>query len=241
MINNMIKKNSMKKHFRLSFFVVSLILVTGFIVSCDSDNEESSITPVSTHADVTFYSSLPYASETRGYWNGDSFIRFHPKDTPPYSLMVVTHNDEGKAALKELADTEKTIIEQISPRNDSVWFVSSKLYFESPLFYVSNSYRTDEMKTDSYPIFILPRIVVKMKNGGDVSAIIEKYKDKLTYNPNSQILSGLTIFESNVNNSNDLLMLVEEIGKLEEVAWAEPDYSGGYHLTFLTRGRNNII
>jgi exoribonuclease II len=97
------------------------------------------------------------------------------------------------------------------------------------------------MKTDSYPIFMLPRIVVKMKNGGDVSAIIEKYKDKLTYNPNSQILSGLTIFESNVNNSNDLLMLVEEISKLEEVAWAEPDYSGGYHLTFLTRGRNNII
>ena len=231
----------MKQHFKLSFFVVSLILVTGFIVSCDSDNEESSITPVSTHADVTFYSSLPYASETRGYWNGDSFIRFHPKVTPPYSLMVVTHNDEGKAALKELADTEKAIIEQISPRNDSVWFVSSKLYFESPLFYVSNSYRTDEMKTDSYPIFILPRIVVKMKNGGDVSAILEKYKDKLTYNPNSQILSGLTIFESNVNNSNDLLMLIEEIGKLEEVAWAEPDYSGGYYLTFLTRGRNNII
>ena len=231
----------MKQHFKLSFFVVSLILVTGFIVSCDSDNEESSITPVSTHADVTFYSSLPYASETRGYWNGDSFIRFHPNVTPPYSLMVVTHNDEGKAALKELADTEKTIIEQISPINDSVWFVSSKLYFESPLFYVSNSYRTDEMKTDSYPIFILPRIVVKMKNGGDVSAIIEKYKDKLTYNPNSQILSGLTIFESNVNNSNDLLMLVEEIAKLENVAWAEPDYSGGYHLTFLTRGRNNIF
>ena len=224
----------MTKHFRLLFIVISLILATVFITGCDSDNEDNSKRQTNILADVTFFSSLPYTSETLGYWSEDSFIRFYPKATPPFSLLVITRNNEGKAALKKIADAEETAIEQIYQLNDSVYLVSSSLYFESPLFYVSNSYRTNEMEKDSYPILILPKIIVKMKSGGDVSTIKEKYKNKLTYNPDSQTLLqlGVTIFDSNLGNSNDLLKLIEEIGQNENVAWAESDNLGGYYSFF---------
>jgi hypothetical protein len=210
------------------FFIISLSLATGLIASCDSDTVDNGEKQMNILADVTFYSSMPYANETRGYWNGESYTQFYQNTKPPFYMMVITRNDEGKEAIKEVVNVEGTVIEQIYQRNDSIYILSSSLYFESPLFYVSNSYRTDEMQKDIYPIHILPKIIVKMKNDGDAAAIEEKYKDKLTYNPNNQKLLGVTIFDCHLGNSNEVLKLTEEIGKLEDVAWAEPDHSGGY-------------
>ena len=121
-------------------------------------------------------------------------------------------------------------VTEIHEIGDGAYLVSTKMYFEGPqYFYVSNSYQTSEFTN---PIFILPQITIKMKDGKDIATVAEKYKDYLTRNENYDLLekSGMYVFDCNLSNSYDVLKLVSIIELLDDVAWVEANSTGSYSL-----------
>ena len=77
------------------------------------------------------------------------------------------------------------------------------------------------------PTYILPQILVKMKDGKDISSVVEQFKTYLTLNNDKDVL-GWYCLDSNLNNAYDVLKLTAIIYQLDDVEWAEPNMTGSY-------------
>ena len=71
-------------------------------------------------------------------------------------------------------------MQELGGENEKHYMLTSTMYFESPYLYVSDGYVVDKYESLGHAAFVLSRIIVKMKNGCDVSTVEEKYKDVLT-------------------------------------------------------------
>lgn len=207
----------MKKNVCRFLFFASLLSLGLAATSCDAPSKSESITEI---VDVVAFKEYPYADVTQG--------QFIPNTQSPFVLYVKPKGEEGVKALKTMMKFSNAYVTEIHERGDGGYLVSTKMYFEGPqYFYVSNSYQTSE---SANPIFILPQITIKMKDGKDIATVAEKYKDYLTPNKNYDLLekSGMYVFDCKLSNSYDVLKLVSIISQLEDVAWVEANSTGSY-------------
>lgn len=106
---------------------------------------------------------------------------------------------------------------------DNRFIISGKGYKTETNDYTSYAYSTN----DQNRIFVLPRIVCKLKNGQKIDAILNKYKDKVIterINENKVILRCLS------NNSNEILQIVSELEYMTELDWCEPEMLFDYKI-----------
>ena len=199
--------------------LASLLSIGLAATSCDAPSKSESITEI---VDVVAFKEYPYADVTQG--------QFIPNTTSPFVLYVKPTSEEGVKALKTMMKFSNAYVTEIHEIGDGAYLVSTKMYFEGPqYFYVSNSYQTSEFTN---PIFILPQITIKMKDGKDIATVAEKYKDYLTRNENYDLLekSGMYVFDCNLSNSYDVLVLASIVSQLDDVAWVEANSTGSYSL-----------
>ena len=209
----------MKKNVSRFMILASLLSIGLAATSCDAPSKDETITEV---VDVVAFKEYPYADVTQG--------QFIPNTTSPFVLYVKPTSEEGVKALKTMMKFSNAYVTEIHEVGDGAYLVSTKMYFEGPqYFYVSNSYQTSEFTN---PIFILPQITIKMKDGKDIATVAEKYKDYLTRNENYDLLekSGMYVFDCNLSNSYDVLVLASIVSQLDDVAWVEANSTGSYSL-----------
>jgi hypothetical protein len=199
--------------------LASLLSIGLAATSCDAPSKSESITEI---VDVVAFKEYPYADVTQG--------QFIPNTTSPFVLYVKPTSEEGVKALKTMMKFSNAYVTEIHEIGDGAYLVSTKMYFEGPqYFYVSNSYQTSEFTN---PIFILPQITIKMKDGKNIATVAEKYKDYLTRNENYDLLekNGMYVFDCNLSNSYDVLVLASIVSQLDDVAWVEANSTGSYSL-----------
>ena len=213
----------MKKNVSRFLIFASLLSIGLAATSCDAPSKSESITEI---VDVVAFKEYPYADVTQG--------QFIPNTTSPFVLYVKPTSEEGVKALKTMMKFSNAYVTEIHEVGDGAYLVSTKMYFEGPqYFYVSNSYQTSESANPlTHPIFILPQITIKMKDGKNIATVAEKYKDYLTRNENYDLLekSGMYVFDCKLSNSYDVLKLVSIISQLDDVAWVEANSTGSYSL-----------
>jgi serine protease len=69
-------------------------------------------------------------------------------------------------------------------------------------------------------IIILPRVVVMLKEGNDIGAILKKYSEKLSIESGNQYKY---ILECNLLKSEEVLKIVNELSNRTDVDWCEPE------------------
>jgi hypothetical protein len=211
----------MKKNLSRFLIFASLLSIGLAATSCDAPSKDETITEV---VDVVAFKEYPYADVTQG--------QLIPNTTSPFVLYVKPTGEEGVKTLKTMMNFSNAYVTEIHEIGDGGYLVSTKMYFEGPqYFYVSNSYQTSKTANPlTHPIFILPKITIKMKDGKNIATVAEKYKDYLTHNENYDLLekSGMYVFDCNLSNSYDVLVLASIVSQLDDVAWAEADSTGSH-------------
>jgi hypothetical protein len=219
----------MKRNQRL-LFIFALLLTTGLATtSCDAPSKDVQIEVIE---DVVSYPQYPYADVTQGYYikpnSEEAFQTLFPNTKSPFVLYVKLTSEDGLKALKATLKFTNPYVTDIHEIGDGGYFVTTNKYFESSLFYVSNSYQAYEnVEPMRSPTFILPQISVKMKNGKDISTVVEQYKTYLTLDKDKEI-SGISVLDCNLNNAYDVLKLAAIIHQLDDVEWVAPDMTGGF-------------
>ena len=121
--------------------------------------------------------------------------------------------------------------------------ITSDIYFESPYIYVSSYYKTSEW--NSYNIVVLPQIILKMKDGKSVEAIIRDYAGILKLNEEIEFKSlgpySLYVFNCNVKTSRALLELNVEIYQRDDVEYSEFNTYGDYDFWFMQQRLLNLL
>ena len=221
----------MKRNQRLLLFFATLLMTGLATTGCDAPSKDESITEV---LDVVAYADYPYSGE--GYYvkqNGkDVFQRLFPNTKAPFRLYVKPFSEEGVKTLKLMKNFTNPYVTNIQESGDGSYYVTTTKYFESPqelgLFYVSNSYQISENADPmNNPTYILPQIIVKMKEGKDISTIIENYKSYVTLSGDKNSL-GWYVLDCKLDNAFDVLQLAGIIYYHGNVEWAEPNMTGSY-------------
>lgn len=83
--------------------------------------------------------------------------------------------------------------------------------------YYSYAYRN---KTNNSVTYVLPRIILSLKEGCHIEDIVRKYSHVFRL---EQCVKGMYFLQSNLTVSTDVIQLVKEISQQEEILWCEPE------------------
>lgn len=150
-----------------------------------------------------------------GYWNRSEFINLEPDKNIGYKYVQIEDNSDGSVVNEIITQSElfkNTNIQKISDRR---FFVDSEICLNDNE-YESKIYRTHE----GNPIIILPRIVITMTSGNDISPIMNSLSDKLeidSYEGNRYIL------RCKAKNADDVLKIVQVISQFDGIDYFEPE------------------
>ena len=89
--------------------------------------------------------------------------------------------------------------------------------------YFSNLYKTGEHVN----IIILPRIVLKLKNGQTIDSIIKIYSEQISIEENN---GNKIVLKCLLNNSESVLRLNKELNNLNEIEWCEPEMLSNFSI-----------
>jgi len=202
----------------------------------ETSNDEVKATSYDATYQVSFYQQDPGLKIKQGHWVEEKFIEFTPLSEPPYTLLVKWSDEKGKQAidyvLEKNSDT-MTKLAEIPQKNE--YRISSKMYFESPNFFVSSSYKSSEKNWGGgYGIFILPQIIIKMKEGKSIEAIEKDYAHVLTLSKDNMYPEFGVTYECNMFTSREVLQLADDIYQRDDVEWADVNMYGGYITGYTT-------
>lgn len=171
---------------------------------------------------VNFYDQDPGLNTKQGYWAGDGFITLTPENKPPYHLLVTWNNEQGKRAIDNILKKYPDVItEKMDTGKGNEYRITSNKYMECPDFFVSSAYKSSEFEElNRYDIWILPQVVLKMEDDGDVEDIKKAFTNSLTFVNETH---GLYYFDCNLKTSREVLQLASEIHTRNDVKWSEPN------------------
>ena len=143
-----------------------------------------------------------------------------PNTQPPFTLLVIPVDEEGREIINELSEGNNSLIEKPIPYPlktlEGYWITSMK-YFESPHLYVSvNHMIKGAGEVRGYVVYVFPVITIKMKEGYDINTIKEKYN--LTYISTT----GKDMwydYRCPVNNAVQVIQLANKIENEKSVEW----------------------
>ena len=108
--------------------------------------------------------------------------------------------------------------------NSEVYMISENSFFVSSKPNLLEKDYISEMFQDSIgnPYFVLPRIILSLKDNACINKVINKYTGILGLD-SIQRLKGMTTLTCNLSSAQDVLRIVGELDSFEEVEWCEPD------------------
>ena len=153
-----------------------------------------------------------------GYRYGDKFIHLIPSSTNRY--FVHARNPESKLYLEQRS--KKTYGQEYM--TDAVYMVSGNSFLVSskPLLLENDYLSALYQDTQGNPFYILPRIIIALKNGVQVDDVIKGYGEILTLD-SVQRLKGMYTLNCNMSTAQDVLKIVAELDTIDNVEWCEPD------------------
>lgn len=221
---------------------MSLLLSLGMIFACSSDDEVAGMSngsdfKVMNEEDfdsvyqVKYYAQDPGLNMKQGYWTPNGFIELFPQSTPPYNLLVRWSDEQGKKAIDYILEKNSDVMtKEAYMDSENEYRITSNIYFESPYIYVSSYYKSSEW--NRYSIFVLPQIMLKMKDGKSVETVIKDYADIMTLNKEIELKSlgpySLYLFDCNLKTSRALLELNADIFQRDDVEYSDFNTYGGY-------------
>ena len=133
---------------------------------------------------------------------------------------VQTRSSESKEYLEHILNTEHR---QNSSKSE-VYMISENSFFVSSKSNLSEKDYISEEFNDlrGNPVFVLPRIVLALKDNTKITDVIKEYADKLAIDP-IQRLKGMITLSCNLSTAQDVLKIVTELDGSGEVEWCEPD------------------
>ncbi len=140
------------------------------------------------------------------------------------AFVIQTNNltveKQNSALESQLQKREINSFQKMS--NNRFLVVGNKLlpgYYD----YFSNLYRNDKNRT----MIILPRIVVMFKKGGTLQPVLDRYKGKLVKESGD---NQKFILKCVVTQSKEVLHLLNELDKRDDIEWCEPEFLSEYRL-----------
>lgn len=209
-----------KKDFKLICLSLLIAGVGMVFTACSKDDE-----PEGTDNEAR--------DEHEGYWTTSGFVEMIPQNDPPYTLLIKWDDEQGKEALKlYIAENDDVVLERIDfGAVDQCYLITTKV-IQSPDFFVSMSYKTNHTIREEDYITVLPRIVINLVGGKDISLILEKYADVITLDddPYGLYRNGRYVVKCNLKTSHEVLQLASELFQREDVEWTEPEMYIPVHL-----------
>lgn len=153
-----------------------------------------------------------------GYFYGDNFIQLSP--TKEKRFFVQARNSETKKILQnEAAETSRPGKDamEVYQISENRFFVSSTTNLKDD-DYISEEY----VDTKGTPYYILPQIVLAIKDGAFIDDIIKSYSEYLTLDAR-QRLKGMVILNCCYTSARDILNTTLELKNNKSVEWAEPN------------------
>ena len=222
--------------------MMSVLMAVGLFSACSSDDEvvgmgNGSDFEMKGEEDfdsvyqVKYYTQVPGLNMKQGYWTPDGFIELFPQSTAPYSLLVWWNDEQGKKAIDYILEKNPDVMtKEAYMDSENEYRITSNIYFESPYIYVSSYYKSSEW--NRYSIFVLPQIMLKMKDGKSVETVIKDYADIMTLNKEIELKSlgpySLYLFDCNLKTSRALLELNADIFQRDDVEYSDFNTYGDY-------------
>lgn len=153
-----------------------------------------------------------------GYHFNGKYIQLTPNTSEPYYVLINNvKSNEYFDLIKNLEFHQNDSNREVYMISDNSFFVSSKPNFGG------NNY-ISEMFQDSKgnPYYVLPRIILSLKDNANISNIIKRFTGILQLD-SIQRLKGMTTLTCNLSTAKDVLRVVGELDGFEEVEWCEPD------------------
>ena len=153
-----------------------------------------------------------------GYLCEDKFIQLIPSLSGQY--YVQTRNADSKRNLEKIAYMEH----RQNNRKNEVYVISENSFFVSSKSNLSKDDYISELFHDikGNPYYILPRIIISLKDNTHISNVIKGYSGILELD-SIQRLKGMTTLSCNLSRAQEVLRVVGELDSYEEVEWCEPD------------------
>ena len=97
-----------------TYLLMSMLLLTIALTSCSNDNDESRKVSFDPKYNISYYEEMPGVNEKLGYFynngHGNEFIDLEPQSSAPYSLLIVTRNQQGEEALNYLMENNGSVV-----------------------------------------------------------------------------------------------------------------------------------
>lgn len=217
---------AMRKNYFIWLCTTFMMVLTG--CSRDNEIEADSYDP---EYQVKYYSQDPNLKKVQRRWYGDKEITLFPQEKPPYYLMVMWNEDEGKKALDYITDKGDGVVtfRHDYDNDKNCAFIVCNKYISCPYLYVSSSYKeSGTFLLENEYVRIVNRIILKMKEGQSVEAIEKKYYHVLERDTTNE-LKDMIIFNCSLKTSYEILHLTDEIHFRDDVEWAEPSMIAPIH------------
>ena len=153
-----------------------------------------------------------------GYRYGDKFIHLTPSSSGRY--FVQARNPESRLYLEQLS--RKTYGQKYT--TNAVYMVSENSFLVSskPTLLENDYLSALYQDIQGNPYYILPRIIIALKNGAQVEDVIKGYGEILSLD-SVQRLKGMYTLNCNLSTAQDVLKIVAELDVIDNVEWCEPD------------------
>lgn len=141
------------------------------------------------------------------------------------SYFILMH-DAASVKLREkelsLAVQSGEII-SFNPIYQNAFLVFGKKRITNPADYFSHIYYNHNNET----MIVLPKIIIFLKENQQIENVVNDYTNKLTLK--EQDGNRKYIFNCNVNSSEEIIDIVNEISAKSSVDWCEPDILSSFH------------
>lgn len=155
-----------------------------------------------------------------------SYYRYNGKevllnaDKSVFFVKTTEYQNTKESARLEMQKKKGTVKSYQEIGNNSFIIMGENLQLDTENYF-SNIYRNSQNEI----VIILPRIVMMLKEGGRIENVLSKYKDKLKIETGSKTKY---ILQTNLKKSDDILLLIEELSKREDVLWCEPEFLSNF-------------
>ena len=172
------------------------------------------------------FCGLSMAAQT-GYWYGSEFINL----VADGSGCCYVQLSEADAAS---VDWVKEHPELFVPLGREGYVTTEACVGEVSVSYRSKLYTRADENDNGLPqearVVILPRVVMKLKNGADMDELKAEYGDKFAEVKTNKVF---TTIECNLSDAVQVFDLVNELVKNACVEWCEPDMISGFDIFVL--------
>ena len=153
-----------------------------------------------------------------GYHFDGKYIQLTPNTSEPYYVLI------NNVKSKEFLDLISNLEFHQNDSNREVYMISDNSFFVSSKPNFGGNNYISEMFQDSKgnPYYVLPRIILSLKDNANISNIIKRFTGILQID-SIQRLKGMITLTCYLSSAKDVLRVVGELDSFEEVEWCEPD------------------